>query len=515
MGGGAGIEGKRSSGALRAVLFTAGLIALSLALQFSTSSLGSVDGYFHVRYSALLWEAGWRSFPIEFPWLPYTILNARDYYDHHMLFHVWLAPFTALDPLVGGKLAAALGAAAAFASIYGLLRRWRVEHPEWWTIAIVFSAPGFPYRMEMSRVQALSVVSLLAAFHFLEHRRLVALGIVACIYTWLYNAFPFLLALAVASALAGAARSDPVDLRPLGVAALGVAVGLVINPYFPNDLRFIAHHYLGKVWADEAVRVGAEWSPLPVHPWLGWAFPLAVISAALAALWKYRGKLERGAHVLWLMGLGFFLLTWRSERFVEYLVPFGGLAVARTFHGPVAAWLQGGMRRRRLVAASVVAWALVCSGTTVWLLRGRPPVERYARAAAWIRENVPAGSVVFTSDWDDFPNLFYHDPTHRYVVGLDPTYLSRRDPELYRRWLFVATGRDPIPARTIRDVFDAPVAVTDHYHPGFVQAMDRDPRAERVHEDRWGIVYRIADVEPLGRAKDAGEPREERKSLVE
>src|SRR5262249_33909818 len=40
-----------------------GLIAYAFALQFATPHLGSIDGYFHIRYSALLRESGWRAFP--------------------------------------------------------------------------------------------------------------------------------------------------------------------------------------------------------------------------------------------------------------------------------------------------------------------------------------------------------------------------------------------------------------------------------------------------------------------
>ena len=58
------------------------------------------------------------------------------------------------------------------------------------------------------------------------------------------------------------------------------------------------------------------------------------------------------------------------------------------------------------------------------------PRNYYAQGAAWMRTNIPAGQVVFNTDWDDFPRLFYFDSSHAYVSGLDPAYLHNRNAEL-------------------------------------------------------------------------------------
>ena len=54
-------------------------------------------------------------FPPAFPWLPLTILAPDRYADHHMLYHVLLAPFTVGDLRIGGKVAAVAGAFAMVA----------------------------------------------------------------------------------------------------------------------------------------------------------------------------------------------------------------------------------------------------------------------------------------------------------------------------------------------------------------------------------------------------------------
>ncbi|HVF86422.1 MAG TPA: hypothetical protein VM866_02480, partial [Pyrinomonadaceae bacterium] len=82
----------------RVVELLAGVLvsgAVFFYLQFSTDAILDVDGYYHIRWSRLLWE-GLRAgqFPPAFPWLPLTTLNPQDYVDHHLLFHILQIPFT-------------------------------------------------------------------------------------------------------------------------------------------------------------------------------------------------------------------------------------------------------------------------------------------------------------------------------------------------------------------------------------------------------------------------------------
>ena len=67
--------------AIRWVYLTFGLFAIILImvlLQFSTSAIccGDWDGYYHIRWSSLLWESlSQGKWLPEFTWLPLTVLN--------------------------------------------------------------------------------------------------------------------------------------------------------------------------------------------------------------------------------------------------------------------------------------------------------------------------------------------------------------------------------------------------------------------------------------------------------
>ena len=67
----------------------------------------------------------------EFPYLSVSILNAKEFYDHHFLFHVALIPFTFGDLLFGAKLAAVTFSAFAFVAVGGIIFSRRKRNIEW------------------------------------------------------------------------------------------------------------------------------------------------------------------------------------------------------------------------------------------------------------------------------------------------------------------------------------------------------------------------------------------------
>lgn len=480
-----------SSAAVR-VLLLAGLVAYAFALQFAAPQLGSVDGYFHIRYAALLGEAGWREFPPPFTALPLTLLGPDRYYDHHMLFHVGLVPFTRYDLVLGAKTAAAIGAAAAFASPYLFLLWHRVRRAEWWTVFLLALTPGFLDRMEMPRAQSWAVVILVGALALLRARRDAWLLPLAWLFTWTYNAFPAIVALAVCASLAEWLLHREIALRPVAFAAGGVMLGLVVNPYFPSDLTFIAHHYASKL-DPAAVPAGIEWKPLPLLDWLGWGGLAALLTGAAALLYRQRERLDAGRLTAALAAGLFLSMAWRWSRFLEYLVPFLAIALALSTHDSVADRVHRlSAPGRRALAAGLALWLVASTAVAAAEMRARPPSDRYRGASRWIASHTPQGSLVFNANWDDFPLLYFHNPRNAYVIGLDPSYLARRDAERYADWERIRDGREPKPARKISERFGAVVAVTDRRRAAFIAALDADPFAERTYQDDETLVYSLA-----------------------
>ncbi|MEW5940353.1 MAG: hypothetical protein AB1750_11860, partial [Chloroflexota bacterium] len=49
-------------------------------LEFSTPDLPDNDGFYHIKMAYLMRTEGLKP---DFPYLPLTILNEREFYDHH------------------------------------------------------------------------------------------------------------------------------------------------------------------------------------------------------------------------------------------------------------------------------------------------------------------------------------------------------------------------------------------------------------------------------------------------
>jgi hypothetical protein len=166
------------------------VFGLFLALvQFSSPDLPDNDGFYHIKLAYLMRTEGMKP---DFPWLPLTILNSREFYDHHFLFHAALMPFTFGDLRLGAKWAAVFFASLAFLSTWNLLKNQRIPHAALWAFGMAAVSEAFIYRMSITRAQSLSLAVLMVGLNWLLSKKYTRLGFLAFAYVWLYDAFPLL-----------------------------------------------------------------------------------------------------------------------------------------------------------------------------------------------------------------------------------------------------------------------------------------------------------------------------------
>jgi hypothetical protein len=500
------------------ILTAAGLlvifIAAMAAVQFATPDMPDNDGYYHIKIAQIMRQEGLKP---DFPWLPLTILNAREYYDHHFLYHVALIPFTFGDLRLGAKWSAVFFAALAFLSVWWLLRSQRVPYAGLWSLGLLAVSEAFLFRMSITRAQSLSLAVLALGMYLLlanKHRWLVVLGFV---YVWLYNAFPLLLLLTGVYSVALLLAERKLDLRPVVYAGLGIGLGLLINPYFPHNIVFIFHHLFPKLTEATAVSVGSEWYPYNTTQILENSLvALLAFLAGTFALGVSGRKMDTRTLFSMLMAVLFGAMLFQARRFIEYF-PAGALIFAAFAWAPLlakqpgegwkfeaAALLPRGYDRIVKVPNRIVRWlpvavlTLVIGFGSLFTLRAAAesiksskPYQTYAAASAWLVENTPAGSRVFQTDWDDFPRLFFYNTHNTYLVGLDPTYMQIYDPGLYDEWVAITRGRVEQPSKDITSRFASLYILTDLDHGAFIRQADADPGLELVYEDHYARIYRV------------------------
>ena len=521
---------------IRTIQFLAGAIAIALIfwqLQFSTNAIccGDFDGYYHIKWTRTLWEGMKHgAFPPPFPWLPLTTLNPKDYVDHHLLFHIFQIPFAAFrDPRLGAKVGSVVFASLAVFSCYWLLIHYRIRYVLVWLLALLASSAPFLFRMNMAKAPPLAIVYLVIAIWLLFKKKYWPLLPLAAVFTWTYDLFLLLLIAAVFWSVAIAWTERRFEWRPLVWVLLGCAAGLVINPYFPHNLQLLSEHLLIKLRpAEYDTKVGSEW-----YPYDSWEFLGNSAVACIAMLVGYiafepaeRRKAQYPFFFL-LLSTALMIMTARWKRIAEYWPPFAVLFAAFSLQ-PWLTGLRGYLARlpphvqeelspffdredswwtrltsdwREIIRTVGVAVVAVALGIFLFFnLRaeveeiGRSePHEFYKAGADWMRANVPPRQIVFNTDWDDFPRLFYFDETHYYVSGLDPNYLFDKNPELSRLYDRITLGHESDPGPLIRDRFGARYVFTDNSHDDFFQHARASGWFDIVYEDTECTILYIRD----------------------
>jgi hypothetical protein len=496
--------------ALKPVQVAAAFIVILAAMtwiEFSGPAILDVDGFYHIRWSKMLRE----SFPElpAFKALPLTVLNEQDYVDHHYLFHVMLFPFTFGDLRIGAKVAAAVFSSLAILSLFALLVAYKVRYRWLWLLPMIACSEPFLYRMSMTRAPALSLAMLGLGAYLILKRKHVWLGALSFAFVWYYSLFPLIFIFAAAYTVSLYLAERKIYLAPMVASATGIILGLFINPYVPKNLALLWQHVLMKIntTSDYTVGVGVEW--YPYDSWIMLASSAVAFAAYFAGLlaFNFRDR-KRDIKPLFFLIISFVLLLmyFKSRRFVEYWPPFAVLFAAFTISPRLErinfAWLA--RTRDQVIAAVAAATGVVIAAAAVVIMLASARIDvgfeqspyAYKGAGEWIASNTPKGSMIFNTDWDDFPMLFYFSPDNTYIAGLDPTYLYDRDRELWDVYVDITLGRVTNPAPIIRERFNSEYVFTDNdYHQDFLNVARRSGNFEIVYEDSFATVLKVLSSE--------------------
>ncbi len=474
---------------------TGWLVAAAISLgyffqaQFTNPVIIEYDAHFHIRYAQQIWESG-TLLPLS--WLPFSIF--ADYpVDNHFLYHLLLLPFTFGDLILGSKISTALFASFMALAFYGVLRSQKIACPLFWLIVLFASSSGFLFRMSLGRVQSLSLLMLLLSVICLLNRRHIALFVLSFLYVWLYlSAAVFMPMLAVCFALATWITDHEIDWKLLLAAFAGYVAGVVINPFSPADVGFLVNDILLKL-NDFEVSVGGEW-----YPYKTWslvtestvALACTLIGLLLPALsgrrWSHRTLF------IFLISLVFLLATMKSKRFIEYWpafsVMFCAFSVRDIWQWPRLAaspYFRAGLIIALIFPLHVTHKNLADDLTDAQL------THRYQGGATWIAGNTQPGEIIFNSDWDLFPMLFFYAPKNNYIAGMDPAYLAEHDPSLYKLWDDITDGDINRPSRDILNRFGSRIVLATPDEEDFIKRLFDDPNAILQYRDAHCLVFSL------------------------
>jgi hypothetical protein len=449
----------------RPVVTALGWVALYLlvmaGLQLVISYPLDDDTAYHFSVARLIREQGILH---SFPWTRFS-WQFDHYADKEFLFHLLFVPIVHLGFNNAARIVGIAGGTAILSSIFLVLRSERVRFAGWWALLPLGTAI-FVYRFSQVRPHLLSIALAIVMLWAYSRRHHILLVLTAVLYPLTYVAFwqiPLLLVLAAEGGrlLSG---KQKFDVRLPLLLSGGLALGILLHPNTVNLLRMNWIHMVDvlmrNAWGGHIeFNMGEEFEPFYPGDWLEFLLPPAVM-AALACYHSWRCRRESAVSLAFSVAtLVFCLLTARTNRFLEYMVPFSVVSVAM---------ISGRLGRNRRLLTLMFALSFIHTvATGIPTLKNLAASERTwqmsGKTISGFDRQLPKGATVFTCGWEYTGSLLLNLPGRLYMVALDPTLLYKRDPQLYDLWYRTLKEAPESSADAVRSKFDSRYVVClDH-----------------------------------------------------
>jgi len=491
--------------------------------------LADPDGFYHAKMALWLRQG---HLITTLPWMQFASIG-QHFTDHHLLYHILLAPFTFFNnPLIGVKVATIIFTAGAVTIFYWLLKRLYVIWP-WFFAALFITLQGANFRLSLIKANSLSLIIIwLIIYALFDHKRRL-LFILSALFVWLYGGWPLAIIIGLIFILADqlynslhrqkikifwektihilSGRKIPrKNITLIASLAAGLIAGLVINPYFPHNLYFYYQQVIqiGLINSGNRFPVGGEWYGASLGEIISAAPHLFVFGAILLLILIFNYKnISRQTWFSFILFFVFLLLTIKSRRYVEYSLPFMLLFVAtaatdakKNIQWPKLKrdWVQASIYiKTYLIIVFLVFFTLIMppiyQKTLDVGLEKNWPIDTFSDASLWLKNNTPPRSIVFHSDWDEWPALFYNNTHNYYIIGLDPTFMENYSPRLHKLYIDITMGTTHNNVSgLIKTNFKADyVFIEKAGHQQFIDNLYVDKNADKLYEDSTTIIYKL------------------------
>ena len=465
--------------------FTFAVFALLLTRVFLAFPLiPDYDSYYHLAAAREYATHGTVS---ALPWPRFSVM-ADHFGDKEFIFHWLLTPFVSYgDPSAGGRLALALLNALIAAVIANLA----VRAIGGWGLAIAplmyLSAASLMARSFRLRPEIGSLILLLLIIPAAAKRRTTTVVILTAIYALSYTAFHVAIGLMIVYVVADWLTGRPAAPRLVGAAILGAAIGLLIHPQFPDNLRtwFIQNvlFFLHKGSLGVGNEILAPRSDTLLTFNAGWWLALALIWLAGTR----RREPRDDDSVAWYFGLAaaiFGVLWLLMDRMSIYFIPLATMAVlfAMRRRGLVPGqWSRIGRIRVPLALGLALAIAITLPGDKLVFhtLKSRGLSEADVAAMGM---HLPEGAKV-AAPWGETEEYVFWAPQARYLDLLDPIFMAAKNPKAWDVSGSVFRGAEPdtpsVVSRALRSDYIA--FIRNSSTATLESRLRADPRVETLY----------------------------------
>ena len=343
----------------------------------------------------------------------------------------------------------------------------------------------------MLRPHVLSLVLTLLFIESLWRQQPWKLFLISLMYPLAYTAAHFLIFIAIIYLTILWIHQRELRISPLLLTLGGTLAGLLLHPHFPNNLQvwYVQNTLLPLFNSGHSQEFWfvTEHTALSKPEFLGaCGVTLLLFGTAMVTLILERRNVSSKALLIFTLACGFLGMTLISMRFVEYWAPFTVLSCVLNLK---AMKIKQGTSLILKNATRIAQFGLICFSVIIYILaillipvRFTPELEE---AAQWLKNNTPKEAVIFTTNWADFPQLFYFNPQNYYLFGLDPVYCYAYDPKLWNLWVAIVAGEIEKPEAEIQKIFHADYVLCPN-NPKETQYM---LTAQLLEDNRYRMGY--------------------------
>lgn len=433
------------------------LIFLAI-LRCSTLSSGEpcVDAYYHIALA----DTGPSFFMGRvFPHMTMSTWE-NNFSDKELVYHLILSGLRSWSGFLGFSTEAPFNFPTLFfacillcAFVYTVFK-FQIKHIWLYSLLLVCISPGFTSRILMLRPHLLGITLFIMAAYLSSKVKKVneaySLFILGFIAAWSYSNPHFILVPILAFAFFTFTGSKKLALAMPSIATVGIFAGLLIHPQFPNtflSLEICINILFETLKTDKFIYTGDELKSIS----LSWIkeniifillFSFNILSFSLILTKNKLKNIPVPLKSVFLISLITCAGTILSARTIEYACPFtiittGLIITEMQVHNDAYAFRKKAIY---LIALMILSGLIYTSILYFNAFRNRTfnvPVK----FAKWIeKSNIPAGTVIANLCWSDFPALYYALPQYRYLVGLDPMFAYKKNPEAIKKLESFRTG---------------------------------------------------------------------------
>jgi hypothetical protein len=451
------------------------------------------DTAYHFSVSQLITKYG---ILYSFPWTPFS-WQCDHYADKEFLFHLLFVPVGKLGFVSSARCVGIFAGALILTALYLILRSEKVRYAGVWTL-LPLASSAFVFRFAQVRPHLLSITLALIVMWAAARNKLHILAMASIIYPLAYIAFwQIPLILIIAAEFARVLVGGRPRWQPIVVCGAGIAMGVTLHPNAYNIVRINWIHMseilFRNAWGRKVdFNLGMEFNPYSLVEWGKFlVFTVLMTGIALVFAWKQRKKSSIPLAIT-IATVFFGLITLKTNRFLEYFVPFSVLSVA-------IASRDYGKNYFAPVMLAILLLYMFAVGTDPWkILTSIHSNRAYMEPsiANYFNRRIPEGAQIFTPGWDYTGNLMLILPERRFIVAADPTLFYKKDPYLYSIWRRIPLEAPIDSGEAIRKLFRARYVISLNYpaYWTFFDALSYDPKVKNLFANERWVLFDLGET---------------------